>query len=956
MFANFLLSMRESSERDSCSLQDQFAGFLEKLGIYVTFEDEEIEEDEAGNVRVRPEDENKHSEPIAGNGSKRIRRASFNEIEDSIDGVMSSGAFSKLQLPPRSKSQNEVYQTANCGQKTGLRKPDASRMKSYPPRNGPRSQSPPRLKNEDLRGGKKPVVQIREEPSIYEFEDSIASEEASETDEVNTQIEEQHQEPAKSNGYGDDLETNARSVRYRKLAARAHGIFHDWQRKATERKANRNTMLSQALDLDYRALAKQAFDQWHDRLSGRRSEKTTEAFFQGLENRAGRARDSFLLTKAFTHWAQATSDEIVRTSAARRHILRTRYFNAWQDITVINELKVRRQGLSKFVKSWRLRNAQVTGLNKIASGFRASELRAKSYRDWFWEFCDRRAPSRHNTRTQVRCLDQWAHQSYGHTLRNQWSSRYAQLHVLRKSFTIWRTRSQIIQKHHVDATKLQERLLLAQTIRAISQSSAYRGPFKKMARIRNSVLSENAFQLWLAQTRSVLVAQRAYRSRIMRTVWMKWNDKLRCRVLSYRISDRIIMQALYKWIIAERLKLFERVAIERWMRRTFTRWKQRMLGLCSSLGQSEHSTTLAKDNRSKQHMLKLWQRQAVHRTQDRRTATGFHKQKTLRRFFDAWQQRKQKVEQFTSLSHRAELLVLTSPVIKKWQDKLEATKKKRRRDGFAIVRTQQKTKLLRMTWDQLANTRNNNLQKRLKAVDRHELNILSKVFGAWRSRANDLQFENDRARNKYRVNLLVKTRATILERQETLHLRYNQAEELLVERLKMPTAIEALRKLRRYSFQMNAHNETAGMLQKKNTEKHFRFILRHLSEKAQEQRRSRLGRLSKAASSNKQEDDNTTQFTADASRNDVGLGVAVVGTPAYLRTPSRRTTGRLKMKVSGPPITPGPAYITPFMNRIKAQYPSGLPRTIGESRGQRGNAWREVEGIPENSPVCDIEE
>ena len=84
----------------------------------------------------------------------------------------------------------------------------------------------------------------------------------------------------------------------------------------------------------------------------RRRIAETERFFTHLERRAGRARDLFLMAKSLTHWAYSASKEIQRTSAARRHILRTRYFSAWRDMTAVNELKVRRQLFGKFFSFW----------------------------------------------------------------------------------------------------------------------------------------------------------------------------------------------------------------------------------------------------------------------------------------------------------------------------------------------------------------------------------------------------------------------------------------------------------------------------------------------------------------------------------------------------------------------------------------------------------------------------
>ena len=72
---------------------------------------------------------------------------------------------------------------------------------------------------------------------------------------------------------------------------------------------------------DQRLLKTQAFSIWAAKLLDKRQAAETEQFFEQYERRATRARDLFLLNKAFTHWAQSTSDEVARTSVARRHVI-----------------------------------------------------------------------------------------------------------------------------------------------------------------------------------------------------------------------------------------------------------------------------------------------------------------------------------------------------------------------------------------------------------------------------------------------------------------------------------------------------------------------------------------------------------------------------------------------------------------------------------------------------------
>lgn len=58
-------------------------------------------------------------------------------------------------------------------------------------------------------------------------------------------------------------------------------------------------------------------------------ETVREAVFHSQHQIAAAAWDYFLVSKAFTHWANRAAEEVQRTEVARRHILRRKCFNAW---------------------------------------------------------------------------------------------------------------------------------------------------------------------------------------------------------------------------------------------------------------------------------------------------------------------------------------------------------------------------------------------------------------------------------------------------------------------------------------------------------------------------------------------------------------------------------------------------------------------------------------------------
>lgn len=953
-FASFLLGMREGSNRETISipLQTQFANFLGKLGIHAVFEDDEEAEEDARQNGSAPNDENRRPTSSAEALSKRVRRASFNEVEDSIHGTNVLPTLAKPLLPHRPRSQNEVFEfDSHPGGKKSTNR-DVSSSGAVSLRGGLRPQLSQSSGSRDRNGSKRPVVQIREDPSIYEFEDSVASNEVSETDEDDTQNEQPVRPSTNFRDHQDDLETNARSVRFHRLADRAHNLFHDWHHRTRRKQNSQENMVEQALSFDRRVLKKQAFDQWRERHLRRGSEKQTEVFFQTLEGRANKARDLFLLTKAFTHWAQVTSDEMIRTSAARRHILRTRYFNAWQDITVVNELKVRRQGLAKFFKTWKQRNVQIAGLEDIASNFRASQLRTNSYRDWFWEFCDRRAPAWHNTRIQTRCMDHWAHQSRGLSLRSRWSEGYARLQLLRKIFVLWRSKTAVVQHEYVTADSFRRKALAYQTTEALKRGIVYADPVGRMARNRDSKLLRAILQRWLAQARNAYVARKTDELRLTRNVWTTWNDKLRCQAMSHIISDRIIVQALYKWVIAERLILFQRVARERLKQTTLKSWVRRMKGLCSDLGRSEHWVCSARDVRLKRIIVRNWSQKTESVTDDSISAIGFYRQRAVQKSLSRWKEQKEQVEKLTGWSDRANMFVFVLPAIKKWQDKLELTKKKRRREAFLIVRGRRRENLLRTTWSRLIAANEVAVSDQVAADRRYQQELLTEFLSIWHTQMDIILGQQEQALEYSDRGLLRRTWMTLVEREQNVRLAQSRAEEVFTEQSQLPAAGKALEKLSLRVYRIRGLHETAKKLKTRTEERRQRLMLRFWSDLVQQRRRTVSRPLSPGGlvANATFQDDISSQTLVEVADNNAPDAVAAA-TPAYLRTPLRRTTGKAKAKTAVPVATPVPAYITPFMNRIKAQYPSGLPRASQPEISRRRKPRREVEDIPERSPV-----
>ncbi|KAL9060741.1 MAG: hypothetical protein Q9162_000445 [Coniocarpon cinnabarinum] len=338
-YFRFLLRMRESQQRQTKSLIEQFTDLCSTLGIRLVFDGDRASTASQADDEQRFDGHpgiNEGHNVEKSNDDTRPRRASFNEFEDSEKLALRAHNLKGHAPLTRSLSEDEIQ--------NALDEPhDPMHLSDTRPNGyaiGPQHEHLASKHTTDSdRQPRKPIVQIREEPSIYEFERSVASDEVSETDEDDSQEFRSSQARPAHNSAQYEREIQAGNFRFRKLAARAHSTFHDWLNKSRASRSSSHRKVEVATKQAGETLRKTALDQWRDQFLARRREKEMHGFFEILENRAGRARDLYLLTRSFSHWAQLASDEILRTSAARRHILRTRFFNAWRDITAVNEFK-----------------------------------------------------------------------------------------------------------------------------------------------------------------------------------------------------------------------------------------------------------------------------------------------------------------------------------------------------------------------------------------------------------------------------------------------------------------------------------------------------------------------------------------------------------------------------------------------------------------------------------------
>ncbi|PGH09389.1 hypothetical protein AJ79_05701 [Helicocarpus griseus UAMH5409] len=981
-------------------LSDKFEALLARMGIFLDYGDGRggglVEENVAADTQSNyAQGEEEHAQEWWPNGysyaaqrGRRPRRASFNSMYDaanettrgSIHRPSSRSSVSRLELGTRASSASPSgrrealrYTAAPAPLDAGGRVTAKKEL-----RNNHRPSQPGSIINKSTQPYVNPELQFsginktKTENHIKTNRLSFDSNEGSIDDEPLDSPSENGDlipkaqlppellyQPSLSHLLRDASTFNM----YRQRGA-VRQIFAQWAESAKRRQEAFKHMQNIAIRHDALTLLRQGFDTWQGVLQQKRQEAQTERFFKHLEKRAARARDLYLLTKAFTHWAQVASDEIERTSKARRHILCIKYFNAWREITAVNEMKAQRLAMMKPFKAWKTKLQLIRRYEVSAVAIYEENLGREVYWKWFWSFCDRRAPQWRDYRLKNKSLLCWLR-----ALRTQ-RERDHDIDVSNKqvwlqgTFYKWYQRSRDI----VSAQQQAESRWKVGQVGTCFSEWRIRSILDPIAdRVTNSVNSRilrSAINTWAVQTRMSRQAQKVDRLRIMRNTWTSWNDNLRCVALSARIDERMVLQALYKWVLVARLRLMTRIHAQRVKREMLGRLTINSRGIYTRLLLHEEDFRAHRSRELLRTKIYDWREKLATQRRRDHIAMVFYAPRLEQETLDFWRYQVQHARQLDTWANDARYYFLMTRYVKQWRAATVDSSKKRRQDAYAMVRRKIKVNLATQS---LSIWRSKtaaiaDLERQAVEVDRNKLfKSATELFDTWRQamarrgvnvRDSDIYFNRQLAYNYLTrmVGLFTKLRAQ--------DERASQFEVIHASSL----AITQLRKLSLRIFQLRTSLETADALNERTLRKHVRNMFRHWHNKTREKLGDREdgygylddrdvlpfpvttptpvtdGYTSYSIPPTPALDTNNLWHSTDHSQNldisDLGplpsftpasaTTTAVtaartpVPTPGYLNSPSKRAARAraLAQQVSTTPATP---VRTPFAARLRAQ-------------------------------------
>lgn len=756
---------------------------------------------------------------------------------------------------------------------------------------------------------------------------------------------------------------DARDFHNYRIRSIARDAVDKWCFAAFQAKDQHEHMERLAAAHDTEILLRQAFEHWRLRLHARKQAAETERFFNRLERRATKARDLLLLAKAFSHWAQCAKEEVLKTSDARQHVLSTKYFRAWREITVINHLKMRRQGLRKFFGVWKQRYiATITNDLKADLG-RCESLLRNAYWHWFWAFCERRAPEWRAARLKRKYLSQCVAAFRSNVRLNQQVALQS-MNVLRKKILLpWVEKARITISTLREADAFHEQKLNVHALQAWRKSTQFAPCVRQISNMVDWRVAGETFSTFVTRYDFEKQAETVSRLRIMRTAWTHWNDRLRWQSLARRIDDRFLIESLYKWVIAERYSLLHRLSKERLKQLVFNKLK----GTCK-LRRAERQNRLqilaeAQRTSRMRSLVQHWYSKLGSHRQDERIAFEFGAPKFSQDALQSWIRSLAHVYDLNSMAKHANFYFFTRKCYKRWQSATTNSKRQKRRNAYVQVRRRSKMNLaagVLRQWRSLSRQSQDQQRQAGFVNQNHLLRMGTTLFDRWRDQSNQRRDEDSRGTQHYERRLLERHLYTWIERLE-IQVRLEESAELNNEMRVKNIAFSWCNKLRLKIIELKGREANAENLRSWYEKRRFRNILRHWHGQTAgklnyaHQDTTFSSRIKRARSQTVADDRNgLTRRAEDWTDFDMGDWIPALEAqssntplPGYLSTPSKRAArAKALVRVSTTPAG------TPLERRHRSQT-SSTPRT--SRRGAFGKSTTALKGstfgaIIEDSP------
>lgn len=764
---------------------------------------------------------------------------------------------------------------------------------------------------------------------------------------------------------------DADTFQHFRIRALMRNVIGRWHTIGLEMKRRHERMISKAQNHDHGILLRQSFDQWRAQLHLNIETAAAEQYFVHVEEKAEKARDLYLLAKAFTHWQQIILERVEYAMEARRRVLRVKYFHAWLTHTLENGQKVRLHGERKFFTLWNQRHLTSLGNEHKASFARARNLIRTGYWKWFWTFCERRAPQWKDRRLQSFFFNRWALSSQQKAWREYEVAVARHQRVKQKWFSRWLQQARIVLSNTKKAESIYQQRITAYSMMECRRQIRYAPFTRQVSNMADWRIAGSTFAIFVNRFRTGQQAHRVKQLRTMRNVWTAWNDRLRWQTLESQIDDRVLIQALYRWVLAERCLLLRRLCEQRIKRLVLRKVVQFHRTRAATQKAVCKDIEGKRQVRTAKLIMDRWRYALDICDQNAQIAFEFEAPRVAQQTMIALSSKMNHIRKLDQWAVDASYYFYVVRYLKQWRAATVESHRRKLHEAYARIRRQTKMKLARSslhTW----RDRSQQTQELQKQADSHNqthlLRFGTSLFDQWRNRLfflidreDEANLEFDRRFSHKHLDIWVSRHHT----QTQLYMRAGVNAELHISYI----ASKCLHKLRLRTIEFKGPESKAESLRQWYVKRHSHDLLRQWREKTAKTRgqpsplpppvfpSAKARRLATRADAEARQDDaagRVEEWTAfDEGGFDAGewipgmenVEASSTPLPGYLSTPSKRAArARGLARISTTPAG------TPFAARLRSQLgrtPSRRGEFAASGRVFAGSAFG---AIPESEP------
>ena len=625
-------------------------------------------------------------------------------------------------------------------------------------------------------------------------------------------------------------------------------LFRKWHVAIRQKQHQRDQLFLVAVQYDRRELLRQA---WNELLhkykekkqaaelrkraeEAKRQATEQEHYLIWREQNAVKARDIYLVAKAFSHWANYASERTQENAVARQHILRLRYFNAWKEVTAVNELKIRRAILKRFLTTWHKKLQDIAVYQSQTSAVHKRNLIRAIYLNWLRHFCERRAPVWRSGMLAQKYFLKWVIAVRVRVEQRLQVVKDRQKHIQRLQLRCFLNGAQQNRALEKEADSFRDKKLASKAFSDWKRASISVSIVCQVSRIVNRRIASTAFAKLKHRHATGQQAQEIDRKRLLQRVWTTWNDNLRIQTMQHQINDRLVMRILYNWVLVERGTLMKRVHDERLQKQVLCKLlKQKEFSYNHSMKAEKQACQLREQNLEKM-VWKLWLKKYDQSKVLTDTANRTYQPRVKSQIMHQWHSAHGYLVQISRWSVEATFYLRGQRSIKKWQAAAKESQSQKRREAYAVVKRAYH-KNLAMRAFQEWKYRSSQV-KLIQSIEeefrgRRTENILLTAIKHWTQRAADHTSTFSQAAaydsNKLAAHTLANwtSRAEVISGNVAISATfYNSCVQ--------KNAYDSLRRLQLKIFELQSHDATALSVLAWTSKRRARGLLRAWAERA----------------------------------------------------------------------------------------------------------------------------